>query len=261
MMVTQKFQMFLWPLYANNMNQLLELERSQIQNSHWPFFGCFMQQNPQAVLSLNRLLNAHNFSTIIELGTHDGGLSTLFALYCFGSKYPAESPDPNEPSLYKNRTHHKSPKSFYTFDLFLRDVPRIRMLIELGATFHRLDFLKDAYSIEYIGGVIRSPGTTLLLCDGGNKKKEFEIYAPFLKEGDVIMAHDWAFDEEAFNKNKKEGIWVGWESRWENGSGADQQFGIKDVCVKNGIVQVYEEEFDKCVWFCGVKTERSDNKL
>ena len=32
------------------------LEKQAIANNYWSFFGCYMQQTPQAVLSLNKLL-------------------------------------------------------------------------------------------------------------------------------------------------------------------------------------------------------------
>lgn len=213
-----------------------------------------MQQTPNAVLSLNRLLNEHNFSTIIELGTHDGGLSTLFALYCLGSTMPAVAENKNEPSLYKNQTHHKQPKKFYTFDICLRDIPRVYLLTQMGATFDRVDFLNDENTIAKIGGLIALPGRTLILCDGGDKKKEFSIYSKYLKSGDVIMAHDWAYNEEANRKNKEAGIWAGWESSWEDGIAESQQFGLKLICEQYGIEPIHREEFDKSVWFCGLKT-------
>jgi cephalosporin hydroxylase len=234
-------------------DELKNLEQQFVQNSHWPFFGCFMQQTPNAVLSLNRLLNAHNFDCIIELGTHDGGLSSLFALYCLGSQMPASAESPSEPSLYKNQTHHKRPKKFYTFDNELRDIPRLNLLIQMGSVFKQVDFLNDANIIAEIRQIIATSGSVLLLCDGGNKKKEIELYSPALKRGDFVMTHDFMKDETSAQKIREAGIWQPWETRWENGIGPNQQFGIKEACVANGIERVYAEEFDSSVWFCGVK--------
>ena len=53
----------------------------------------------------------------------------------------------------------------------------------------------DVFSQEIhdqIKGLIQSEGKVLLLCDGGNKVKEFNTFAPYLKSGDMIMAHDYA---------------------------------------------------------------------
>lgn len=237
------------------MNQLLEHERTQIKMGHLSYWGSFAQQRPSAFLSFNRLLNAHNFDTIIEIGSHDFGISTMFALYCYLSRRPAICDNPNEPVLYKNRTHHRSPKSFYTYDIVVRDQTAAAVIEELGGVFEQRDTLTDQTSIDHIKSIVSNPasGTVLFLCDGGNKKREMELYSPALKSGDFIMCHDWAYDQEAFEKNKREGIWGSWETRWCDGVGPDQQFGIKDICEKNGVVQVYEEEFDTAVWFCGRK--------
>lgn len=227
------------------MNNLLkDIEQQAISASHWSFFGSWMQQTPQAVLSLNRLLNARNFDTIIELGTHDGGLSTLFALYCYGSIHKAYASHLNEPSLYKNNHHNKHPKKFYTYDWVCRDVPRTDFLKSLGTTFEQLDFLENQTNIDKIGQVIRNGGSTLLLCDGGNKVRELELFSPFLKTGDIVMAHDWAHDEQAKADKITRGIWTGFETEWAT---------IKDICEKNGIKQILQQEFDDVVWFCGVK--------
>jgi hypothetical protein len=226
------------------MSTLKEFEQNAIKMSHWSFFGCYMQQTPNAVLSLNRLLNAYNFDTIIELGTHDGGLSSLFALYCYGSQNMAYSNVPNEPSLYKNNTHNKKPKKFYTFDYVSRDIPRINFLKSIGTEFKEIDFLNNEENIKYIQDIIKNGGATLVLCDGGNKPKEFSLFSPSLKQGDVIMAHDWAFDKNAFSEIQKRGIWYGLETEWEQ---------IKESCFKNNIKQICADEFDDSVWFCGLK--------
>jgi hypothetical protein len=226
------------------MSILNKIEQQQIKNFHWSFFGCFMQQTPRAVLSLNKLLNAENFDTIIELGTHDGGLSSLFALYCAGSNSPSYASHANEPSLYKNQTHHKIPKQFYTFDHMERDLPRIRFLQQMGAKFSCLDFLNNKENIENIGSIIQKGGRVLLLCDGGDKPKEFALFSPYLKTGDIIMAHDWAYDKNAFEEIKQKGIWYGLETEW---------YQIEEYCKKHGIREIYQEEFDSVVWFCGIK--------
>lgn len=237
------------------MNPLLEHERVQIKMGHLSYWGAFAQQRPSAFLSFNRLLNAHNFDTIVEIGSHDFGLSTMFALYCYLSRRPAICDNPNEPVLYKNRTHHRSPKSFYTYDIVVRDQTAAAVIEELGGVFEQRDTLTDQASIDHIKSLVSNPasGTVLFLCDGGNKKREMELYSPALKSGDFIMCHDWAYDQQAFEKNKREGIWGSWETRMKNGVGPDQQFGIEEILIRNGIEQVYAEEFDSAVWFCGRK--------
>jgi hypothetical protein len=235
------------------MNELKRRESEYIKNAFWPFFGCFCQQNPNAVLSLNRLLLAHDFDTIIELGTHSGGLSTLFALYCLGSQMPATSPDPTELTAgFINTFHHKHPKTFHTFDNILRDKNRTDLLLRMGTNFRQLDLLENINDIEYVRSIIKTGRTVLLLCDNGNKRREFELYGSSLKPGDFIMTHDYAKDKQTFELNKANNIWHSWETRWED-KDDDYSFGVKDLCERYNIKPMYAEEFDPVVWFCGQK--------
>lgn len=235
-------------------NPLRAAEQAAVAHHHVSVFGSFMQQTPEALLSLNRLLLVHDFTTIIELGTHDGGLSTFFALYCLGSRMPAQAENPNEPSLYKNGTHHKRPKTFYTFDNVERDIPRGKLLASMGAQVCKGDTLNDERVIEVIREVIQSPGTTLLLCDGGDKRKEVALYAPALKPGDFIMVHDWAKDAAAMASLRERGVWTSWESWMDEGpSDAVPSVGIGPTIRENGVQQVYAEEFDDVAWFCARK--------
>jgi hypothetical protein len=236
------------------MNPLLAQEQSLIRAGHQSFYGSFAQQNPSAFLSINRLLNAHNFDTIIEIGSHDFGLSTQLALYCALSRMPAACENTNEPVLYKNKTHHKSPKTFWTFDYVLRDQNAALMVQHLGGHFRQADVLTNETNINSIRELIRGGGATLLLCDGGNKKKELELYGSVLKSGDFVMLHDWAYDEATFEHNKRAGIWFSHETKWEDGVGEGQQFGIRSLCEQYGIEPIYADEFDKVAWFCGRKT-------
>lgn len=237
------------------MNPLVQQEQTLIRAGHQSFFGAFAQQNPAAFLSFNRLLNAHSFDTIIELGTHDGGLSTVFALYCYLSKHTAWSTNEQEPSLYKNKTHHRSPKQFVTFDNVRRDEEAIAALKHLGALFMQQDTLFDEENIAGIRRMIGNEknGTVLLLCDGGNKKRELELYGSALKPGDFVCLHDWAANKTVAAENAAKGIWHSHEVMWNDGIGEGQQFGIGELCHRYGIEHIYADEFDKVAWFVGVK--------
>lgn len=237
------------------MNPLLLEETNQIRDGYLSFFGAFAQQAPRAFLSFNRLLNVHRFDRIIELGTHDGGLSTFFALYAYLSRRPARSSNPSEPALGKNQSYHRRPKDFYTFDIFRRDETMLETLDLLGAHFIQWDTLNNQAAIDSISSLIEDPasGHVLLLCDGGCKKKELELYGSSLKPGDFVMLHDWAQDKATFEENCANGIWHMWETRWEDGEGQGQQFGIRALCETYNIEPMYAEEFDQVAWFCGRK--------
>jgi hypothetical protein len=53
----------------------------------------------------------------------------------------------------------------------------------------------DCFDVAHlIAHRIQSSGMCFVLCDGGNKEKEFNTFSKFLKPGDVIGAHDWIND-------------------------------------------------------------------
>lgn len=117
------------------------------------------------------------FSRIIEIGTDFGGLTNLLADHKI-------SDDIN----------------VYTFDInSTRFISHNDKIIFSN---------KDVFSIENeIANLINSEGRTLLLCDGGNKKKEFEVFHKYLKREDIIMAHDYAPDDKSFQKDFLYKIW------------------------------------------------------
>ena len=49
------------------------------------------------------------------------------------------------------------------------------------------DFVRGEIARE-----MQRPGLTILLCDGPDKVAEVKTFAPFMKPGDLIMAHDYA---------------------------------------------------------------------
>jgi hypothetical protein len=50
-------------------------------------------------------------------------------------------------------------------------------------------FLKN--SLEKIKGILLKSKQCLILCDGGHKNQEFNLFSQFLKSGDIIMLHDY----------------------------------------------------------------------
>lgn len=91
---------------------------------------------------------------------------------------------------------------------------------------------------------IQQDGTTLVLCDGGNKVGEFNILSNYLKDGDFIMAHDYVDTRENFNENYYEKIW-----NWHEISEGD----ITNACTRNNLKPYNKETFDSVVWVCKIK--------
>lgn len=105
--------------------------------------------------------------------------------------------------------------------------------------------MKDAYPgsqlIQEIIDYIQAPGVSLVLCDGGNKPLEFRLCAPFLKSGDVIMAHDYAPSHDYFNQHINNQVW-NWLETTDN--------DINGPCTEFNLQPFMARDFFKVVWAC-----------
>lgn len=134
------------------------------------FLGFPMSQNRYAIPAWSYLLEKVRPSSIVEIGTSEGGMSCLLALAA-----------------------RQLQASFDTFDVgqtLNKEVAEtLSMLCGPAEGFHRCDVFGDQAKaiITYRMGRI---GKTVFLCDGGNKEKEFATFAPLLQPGDVIGVHD-----------------------------------------------------------------------
>lgn len=97
---------------------------------------------------------------------------------------------------------------------------------------------------EKLISFIQNPGVTLILCDGGNKINEFNIFANYIKSGDFIMAHDYSESLEYFRDHINEKIW-----NWCEITGSH----IDSACKLNNLKDYMKEEFQSVVWACKQK--------
>lgn len=97
---------------------------------------------------------------------------------------------------------------------------------------------------DEVKSFIQSEGTTLVLCDGGYKIGEFNILSNYLKEGDIIMAHDYAENPEIFEKEINGKVWNWLEIEYSN---------IKNACEKNNLQSYYQDVFSNVAWVCKIK--------
>lgn len=97
---------------------------------------------------------------------------------------------------------------------------------------------------EEIVPYIQQEGVTLVLCDGGHKIGEFNMLAPFLKQGDYIMAHDYVDTYENYKKNYIDKIW--------NWCEIEEKY-ISEISIKENLEHYNKENFDSIAWVCKVK--------
>lgn len=90
-------------------------------------------------------------------------------------------------------------------------------------------------NLDLIRKCITDDGKTLVLCDGGNKIKEFNAFTSYLKSGDYIMAHDYFSDGRFDDKS--------WSCEITN----------KDIMAtvqSNHLTQKHTKIFDDYYWCC-----------
>lgn len=95
-----------------------------------------------------------------------------------------------------------------------------------------------------IPNYIQQNGCSIIMCDGGSKKNEFNILSKYLKSGDIIMAHDYSPSEEYFQNFIFEKIW-----NWHEIKDSDVQESVEKYSLK----PFMQEEFQKVVWLCKIK--------
>lgn len=124
-----------------------------------------MSQNLIAPAAWALAIMRHKPSMVIEIGTDKGGFSNL--LSSFVAHYGGE---------------------FHTMDIKSGGDTAGYPLYG-NATFHQWDSFAHGDEIRAL--IYKYAGPCFILCDGGNKKAEFNHFSDFMKRGDVIAAHDW----------------------------------------------------------------------
>ncbi len=91
---------------------------------------------------------------------------------------------------------------------------------------------------------IGSPGTSIVICDGGSKLDEFRLLAPLLKDGDYILAHDYAESQADFRYRIRGRIWNWCEITEDD---------IRDIAREQHLVPISTTAFSSIVWVCKQK--------
>lgn len=169
--------------------------------------GMAMCQNRLAVPTWSYAMEACPPRTIVEIGTYNGGFTTALAVHA-----------------------HFLGARVVTFDRCLPDERISPLARHLGVEFVQ----GDVWQLEdRIGALVGGPGQTFLLCDGGDKRRELQTFARYLKPGDVIGAHDYHVD----GSNSQ---WWAWsEIRKEDGDA---------VAARHDLAPWLQDHFDTAGW-------------
>jgi cephalosporin hydroxylase len=195
-----------------------------------PYKGLECQQQEHFLTVFEKFFKEVNPATIVEIGTGSGGTSLALVdlLHNLGQL----------PTFISYETHPRN-----SLDL-LRDA---------GIVLKSTNIFTDDYQqlrpehLEEIKSDIQRPGTTVLMCDGGNKINEVNLLVNLLKPGDFIMAHDYGITREYFDSNiRSHNLW-----HWCEITFAD----VQDQLINNLCASYMQDEFQSVVWLCQRKQE------
>lgn len=175
--------------------------------------GIFTQQNKNFYPAFEKLFAQENIVRVLEIGTATGGFIRAVR----------DLTDAEIITYDVLETKHKA------------TLEENNISVNVKSVFDDFDNVED-----YISG----KGQVLVLCDGGNKIKEFDVFSKLLKSGDIIMAHDYSRDEELYQAYIKNHVW-----RW-------CEIQYKDIAMAvetNNLEPVLTEDFQEAVWTCWKK--------
>jgi len=144
------------------------------------FMGAGMSQSYAAIYWFEYYYEAHRFDYVVEIGSQKGALSTYFAnMAAITEAFYFDTFELYPETSWYQRQHEGVGHWFAK----LCDIsPHIN--------FHFGDIF-SADSQQHIQENMEQLDKTFIFCDGGNKIKEFAMFAPLLKSGDRIAVHDW----------------------------------------------------------------------
>jgi hypothetical protein len=181
-----------------------------LQQGHCPHFAKYttdgvmlsMQQRPEVFAHFRQALTGVPLARILEVGTAEGGLTVgLRELF------------PEVPIT--------------TIDIVER--PWYRAMFAAHNISYRID---GAYDGSEVAAWVQQPGISLVLCDGGNKLREFAHFAGIIKPGDIIAAHDYE----------------GHPNHLPWGCVETSDGGIAVACAAHGLEPFQHDLFGRVVW-------------
>ena len=196
----------------------------------YPYKGTTTLQHEDIATHLKTLFETIKPSQVLEIGTSYGGLTLLVRDLL------------DEVGLIEC--------DFRSYDVMETNRFYLEEAITNGA---KIDFrIKNIFNhmydalieVDEVKNYIEQSGPTIILCDGGSKKNEFKILSPYLKEGDVIMAHDYSPTSEYFEEHINNKVW-----NWHEIQESDIQESVSEY----NLEPFMQDDFQKVVWVCKIK--------
>jgi predicted O-methyltransferase YrrM len=207
--------------YENNITKKCSLEHN---DSISTYKGWGAQQNFNAFEVFHNFIRDVKPKRILEIGTSLGGFTSFLKYTCNKMQIPCDilTYDIHEKSWYKDLT-------------------------DMGIDVRIENIFSNEYQTlsQEVIDFIRLDGTTIVLCDGGDKVREFNILSDYLKKGDFILGHDYAVNRDVFEESINKKIW-----NWHELSESD----IKNACDRNLLEDYNRTTFESVVWVCKIKS-------
>lgn len=192
-------------------HQEIEINFENEKGSKFEFEGVHVGQTPNIKKIFKKILP--EFDRIIEIGTDVGGLS-LF--------------------LHKNKNEK--------CDLISYDIDKTfnKVSDSYGIDFRIGDCFSDDIHNEIKQLILDESKKVLLLCDGGDKNREFNLFSQYLKKDDVIMCHDYSENDLDFSIMKD-------NAGWGHPPESHLKF-IQETIDKNNLSKFHYDEFKSVIW-------------
>ena len=190
----------------------------------YAYRGTTTLQHENIAIPLKKLFETVNPCQVLEIGTSYGGLTLLLRDLL------------DEVGLVNS--------DLRSYDVLETDRYWLKNAIENGA---KIDFrVKNIFNHMYdqvveeveLTDFIHRDGCTIILCDGGSKKNEFNILSKYLRSGDIIMAHDYSPNPEYFEQYIRNEVW-----NWHEIQDSD----IKDTVDQYNLEPFMQEDFQQVV--------------
>lgn len=150
-------------------------------------------------------LIAENFTDIIEIGTHYGGLTMAIR-----DALPSSA--------------------ITTYDICSEDFFGLHFLKEYDIEFIQKNIFENTETLDSLFLKKIKQADKLLVCvDGGNKPEEFRRIAPYLRIGDTIMVHDYVENEETAKEFEKNEKWFWFECFEQEISEVSSEYNLQPI--------------------------------